>query len=218
LKKVKDYRIKNLDKIKRYKRDYNKKNHKRILQYQKEYRQKNKDYFKKYNLRYRKDNREKIREKKKEYISNLPFETRMKNAEYDREYYINHKGKYKIKDKKKRNEYLIRRYKENLQHKIAVITRSKINKSLRDYLNHKKIYKKVEDLIGITIQDYIKYIEGKFQGGMTWGNRGTFWNIDHILPINSFDLKNKIELKKCFNYLNTRPTFKEDNHYKRIIF
>ena len=36
---------------------------------------------------------------------------------------------------------------------------------------------------------------------MTWSNYGD-WHLDHIRPLSSFNLSNKIEFKKANNYLN----------------
>jgi hypothetical protein len=40
------------------------------------------------------------------------------------------------------------------------------------------------------------------------------WQLDHIKPIASFDLNDENELKKCFNYKNVQPLWKEDNQTK----
>jgi hypothetical protein len=53
---------------------------------------------------------------------------------------------------------------------------------------------------------------------MTKNNYGTFWNIDHIVPCSSFDLKNDDELLKCFNYTNSQPLTVEDNLKKGSKF
>lgn len=62
--------------------------------------------------------------------------------------------------------------------------------------------------------NYLKnYIEKLFKGGMNWENR-RLWDIDHIRPCCSFDLKNEDELKKCFHYTNLQPLWKEENSAK----
>lgn len=221
LKKVKEYRNKNVEKIKKYKKEYNERNKNYYKEYHFKYRTNplNKEKIQQYRKEYWEKNKEQLKEQQKKRYLNLPFEKRVKIIEQHKEYYKNNKDKYKYKYKDKRNQYLEKYYKNNIQYRIAVITRSKINKAIREYLeDNNQIYKKIKYLIGLPIQDYIKYIETKFHDGMNWDNRGILWNIDHILSVASFDLTNEIELKKCFNYLNTRPVFIKDNHIQGIIF
>ena len=40
---------------------------------------------------------------------------------------------------------------------------------------------------------------------MNWDNYGSYWEIDHIKPVNTFDLSKEKEILECFNYKNTRP-------------
>jgi len=49
---------------------------------------------------------------------------------------------------------------------------------------------------------------------MGWDNQGTYWQIDHILPIASFDLNDEEELYKCFHYTNTQPMEALENRLK----
>ena len=37
---------------------------------------------------------------------------------------------------------------------------------------------------------------------MTIGNYGHVWQIDHCLPIASFNLLDENDMKKCFNWIN----------------
>jgi hypothetical protein len=48
---------------------------------------------------------------------------------------------------------------------------------------------------------------------MSFDNYGN-WEIDHIIPVSSFDLSNENELRKCFNYNNTQPLWKNENRSK----
>ena len=50
---------------------------------------------------------------------------------------------------------------------------------------------------------------------MNWGNYGVNgWQIDHIIPITSFDLTDNEQVKKCFNYKNTQPLWAKENIIK----
>jgi hypothetical protein len=49
---------------------------------------------------------------------------------------------------------------------------------------------------------------------MNWNNHGLVWELDHIIPISSFNLLNPEEQKKCFHYSNLRPLIKLKNRQK----
>jgi hypothetical protein len=46
---------------------------------------------------------------------------------------------------------------------------------------------------------------------MSWDNYGTYWHIDHINPICNFNLENEEDIKKVFNWRNTRPLNAKEN-------
>jgi hypothetical protein len=49
---------------------------------------------------------------------------------------------------------------------------------------------------------------------MSWDNWGPYWEIDHILPLSSFNLNTLLEQKKAFNYKNTQPLTIHENRSK----
>jgi len=53
-----------------------------------------------------------------------------------------------------------------------------------------------------------RYIEQRFQEGMTWENRSE-WHIDHIIPLAS--AKTETQLIKLFHYTNLQPLWAEQN-------
>jgi len=57
------------------------------------------------------------------------------------------------------------------------------------------------------------HLANKFTEGMTYDNYGE-WEVDHIIPISSFNLHDIDEAKKCFNFNNLQPLWKEDNMKK----
>ena len=46
---------------------------------------------------------------------------------------------------------------------------------------------------------------------MNWENYGTYWEIDHIKQVNTFDLKYFENQQQCFYYTNLRPLEKIEN-------
>lgn len=43
------------------------------------------------------------------------------------------------------------------------------------------------------------------------------WHIDHIKPLCSFDLKDKVQFKEACHYSNLQPLWAKDNLNKRKI-
>jgi hypothetical protein len=52
---------------------------------------------------------------------------------------------------------------------------------------------------------------------MNWENYGSFWSIDHIIPVCKFDLTIEDEKLKCWNWSNLMPvTIKYNSSKKKI--
>lgn len=83
--------------------------------------------------------------------------------------------------------------------------RSRIRKSVVTKSNSS--YK----LLGVSMNEYCVYIEKQFDEGMSWENYGAEWHIDHIIPINNYNLLEEQEQSKAFNWRNTRPLFVNEN-------
>jgi hypothetical protein len=64
------------------------------------------------------------------------------------------------------------------------------------------------------MEEYTQYLEFKFTSEMNWDNYGEHWEIDHIKPIDSFDLNVEENLYLCFHYTNTQPLEKTKNREK----
>jgi len=116
-------------------------------------------------------------------------------------------------NKKKRNEY-IRKYKaeKRLSDKSFVLhenCRKRIWKCVKNKSNSSK------ELLGCDINFYLKWISYTMTEDMTWDNYGTFWNIDHLIPIKTFDLSNSDDVKKAFNWKNTWAMKSNENFSKK---
>jgi hypothetical protein len=71
---------------------------------------------------------------------------------------------------------------------------------------------KTEEILGCSFYFLRRWLESKFQPGMTWENQGLKgWHIDHIRPCASFDLTDPEQQKLCFHYTNLQPLWAKDN-------
>lgn len=95
---------------------------------------------------------------------------------------------------------------EQNEKQLKIKLKNSIMGRIHSALKSKKLKKlnRTEQMIGCSI-DFLKgYIENQFSKNMNWNNKGD-WHLDHIIPVNLFNLENEIELQKCFHYTNLRP-------------
>lgn len=90
---------------------------------------------------------------------------------------------------------------------LKTILLSSLNQSLNKGKNQESIW-----YLGCNIEELKNHLESQFDSNMNWDNKGKFgWHVDHIKPINTFDLNNPEELKKCWHYSNLRPLWWDEN-------
>lgn len=69
-------------------------------------------------------------------------------------------------------------------------------------------------LVGCDIQFLLGYIEARFKPGMSWSNYGKVWELDHHIPLASYDLTDASHQRSAFHYSNLRPLFSVQNATK----
>jgi len=213
---------------KEYKREYKKKyrlEHKdEISEYNKKWRIKNytphprvrktEEEKTLYRKKYRSENPQKIRDSdKKWYLKNKD-----KVSKWGKEYRLKNKDKifkqrkeYREKNKDKRNLYLKKQYNSNIQFKLRIILRGRLNKALK---NNQKIGCAIRDL-GCTISELKFHVEGQFQQGMSWDNwKFDGWHLDHRIPLAFYDLTDRKQFLKAFHYTNLQPLWASENMSK----
>jgi hypothetical protein len=159
------------------------------------YRKENVEKIKEYNKAYREENKLKLAKQAKEWRENNKEYLKQKKKEWQ----ITFKKKYGIAHTTFQRQNNIN---ERIKHNIRV----RINKALKDI---NKSGSAVEEL-GCSFDYFKEHISSQFQEGMTWDNYGE-WHIDHIKPLDSFDLSDLDEFKEACNYKNLRPLWAKDN-------
>lgn len=142
----------------------------------------------------RKNNPEKYR--KKDRISYLKIDKESRNKKLKA-----------IRDS--RPEHLKRKYLTPEQRKITRSVRAAIWRALRA----KKDGKSWEKIVGYVLKDLMVHLERQFTRRMTWDNYGSYWHIDHIIPISDFDASS--EIKQCWALSNLRPLEAKENIKKK---
>ena len=75
---------------------------------------------------------------------------------------------------------------------------------------------RLENWIGTDWRTVRRWLERQFKPGMTRKNYGLGWNIDHIRPLDSFDLTDPAQAAQAWHFTNLQPMWIEDNRKKRI--
>jgi hypothetical protein len=197
----KKYYQKNKNVQREYRKQYYKNNKEIILNNQKQYYINNKEKILKQEVLYRKSHIEACRRRKNKY-------------RHDHPEYREHERQYKLKNREK---ILIQRQK-NQKIRTATDILYRVKQNIRRRVHHalqRTVKLHVFDkYIGCSKNYLIKYIESNFSPGMSWKNYGKFWDIDHIIGCNKFDLSKEDQQLLCFHYTNLCPLVKQ---YNRLI-
>jgi hypothetical protein len=127
----------------------------------------------------------------------------LKNRQKSLNYYYNNKLKKQEYCKKYNKE----RELKDIDFKLSRRLRTRL------YVAIKNNYKKgsaINDL-GCSISYFKDYLKTKFTSEMNWNNYGTYWVIDHIIPLSLYNLSNRNCFLKAVNYNNLQPLEKIKN-------
>lgn len=134
------------------------------------------------------------------------------SAKYNREHKEEQKQRrreYYVKNREKILSDLKYRYDNDKSYKLNNIMSKNIWKALKGA----KSEQHWEDLVGYSIQELKEHLERLFDENMTWDNMGDYWEIDHIIPVNTFNINssNDEDFKICWSLANLRPLEKIAN-------
>lgn len=211
--KYKEYHQKNKDQRNKHGREYYSKNKLHIPEKSKEYRKKNRDLILLRKKKYYEENKEKIqagfkkyREENKEYVFKRDKKRRERNIEFHREKSRKFYKENAEKCKKSSYRYKTNRKKNDINFKLRDVLRTRLYLALRNKSKNGSAVK----LLGITIPEFVKYIDELFLSGMSWENHGE-WHIDHKKPLASFNLEDPKQLAQACYFKNLQPLWAKDN-------
>ncbi|OLS16004.1 MAG: hypothetical protein RBG13Loki_0382 [Promethearchaeota archaeon CR_4] len=164
--------------------------------------------MKKYNKIFYQMNQEKEKERTEKYRKLNPTKVKI----IQKSWYDKHGAQYRALHTKEllRNhvKYAKKRRETDLEYKIVCKLRSRIITAIKRQYGKKAF--RTHELIGCTIPEVRRYIELKFEPWMSWDNHGE-WEIDHIIPLASFDLTDPKQQQKAFHYTNLQPLSWQEN-------
>jgi hypothetical protein len=127
-----------------------------------------------------------------------------KGQQYKKEYNEKYKPIRNAREKERCKEDPIYRLKKNVRCRVYDALKNQGQKSTR----------KIKYL-GLSVPLYMKWLEYQFDENMNWDNYGKYWEIDHIKPLNSFNLENEDEIYEAFDWKNTGPLEASENSKKK---
>jgi hypothetical protein len=190
---------------------------------QRAYVQAHKELYKTSDKKYKLLHPEKVKEhqrnwkqKNREHIRQYQQKHRKNNPEMYKQYDKTKLEKHGEVIKKKRKESNQLRMKTDSQYHLAKVCRNRVRAAVLNQKTTKSA--KTLELLGCTLEQLKIYLESKFYPNkitgemMTWDNHSKFgWHIDHIKPVDSFDLTNPDQQKVCFNWSNLQPLWWDEN-------
>tara|TARA_R100000988_G_C3947322_1_gene139304 strand:- start:81 stop:809 length:729 start_codon:yes stop_codon:yes gene_type:complete len=204
-KKHKEWREKNKEKQNARQRQYYLENKEKINQKVKEYYHKNWHKVQEQHRKYKENNEEKL---KKHYYSESNQKRLKKYREKNKERSKKIRQERDKKNRKKLNKYTRDRKKNNPSIRI----RHQLSNRLWSALKRNNLYQNkcasTMQLVGCTIEELWKHLESSssWEPWMTRENYGKGgWDVDHILPCASFDLKCPVQQLACFHWSNLQP-------------
>ena len=173
----------------------------------KEWREKNSEKNKQTIKKWKEANADKIREYKRK---RKPTEKEKdgkkrwteKNAEKLKEY----QRQYKKKNQKRLNELEQKRKQVDPVYRIVCSIRSRVSALCKSISEERNL--SATKSIGLNRDEFKKYIESKFQEGMTWENYGE-WHIDHIKPLSTATTEEQV--MELNHYTNLQPLWAIEN-------
>lgn len=167
-------------------------------------------------------------EKHKERVLNISKKSilkhKVKRSEEVKKWTINNrersnqiKKNYKVRN---RDKYLesCRIYQSNKRKDPFFRFSRNISKEMWEFMKGNKNRKSWKTFFTYTFEDLIKIIESKFNNNMTWNNYGTYWELDHIKPLDYFNKLNlsvNEKLLLAWNLSNLQPLEISKNRSKR---
>ena len=187
----------------------------------------NKEERKEYKKNYYLENKEEINERKRKYYLVHKEELNIQSKEYKLEHkeeIKEYNKKYSSENKEERNVRRRKsakiRYNNDPIYKRVHLIRDIFRGILIKIITNGNITERNNSnclkLFGTTVDGLKKHIESQFTDTMSWYNHGHIynpdaWQLDHIIPIGSFDFTIEENFTKAFHYTNTQPLMSSDH-------
>jgi hypothetical protein len=152
-------------------------------------------------------NKEEILDKAKLYRSENSEKLNLQKKEYYKENRDTILQKTKTKNyKEKRNSYLRIKRQTDKQFSMICAYRARLNEILQKQKRNSYL-----QYLNCDRETLLDWLEFQFTDEFEWKTYGKEWVIDHVIPIDFFDLQNSGHTYMCFSWFNLRPCTKAVN-------
>lgn len=172
----------------------------------------NKDRKREIDKRYNEENAEILREKRRIYYLKNSDKIKERAKKWESE----NRDRVNERDRKRRREKgdSYREYQRKWQEAKRSDPLYRFNSAIR--CSVRRTMRGIEGSLRhlpYTRDELREHIERQFTKGMTWENYGSFWHVDHIIPVSSFNITGPEcdDFKACWALTNLRPLKAEEN-------
>ena len=102
--------------------------------------------------------------------------------------------------------YFRKRREEDPHYRIITALRTRLN-SLMKW----NISETLTKYLGCNEMFFRSWLQYQFDDEMNWNNYGTYWHIDHVLPVSMFNHEDTEAVSICWNWRNLRPLEAREN-------
>ena len=155
------------------------------------------EYYKQYYAK----NKEAYKERSKKYHTENPDAAKKHWGNFKK-----NSDKYMVASKewnKDNRERINKRIKERKNSNPLLRLQDSVTSVINRYLKEKT--QKTNEYLGCSYKEYSVYLEKQFDENMNWDNYGTYWEIDHTIPLSKGG---------SFHYTNTTPMTIPENRSK----
>ena len=149
-------------------------------------------------------------EENKDKIAAQHLARRSEIKEYMDNYHATHKPEAR-NNRAKNKEKLTKRIKDKLENDEGFRLITNYRRRVLHALNGERKNATTKELVGCSLNDWWSWLERGFSPEMTRKNTGKIWHVDHIIPVDFYDMKDRQQIKEAFHYSNTQPLLIRDN-------
>lgn len=195
-------------------------NAERNRQHKAKYREANRETLREksrvYSARYRAENSALVRERNRKWMRKWVKNNRDESNRRGRESYAKHREARSEQNREYRqrrgNALAVERRKKRCRADATFKLSTRVRSAVSAALSRGRKSKGTELYLGCSFTELRVHLERQFAPGMTWDNYGVRgWHIDHIRPLNSFDLSDSAQQAMAFHYTNLQPLWAKDN-------